>query len=464
MRSTAVSNIAPSLLDKMRLPKSGAKILAAVSGGIDSMVLLHALRALSRARRWRLTVAHFNHCLRDKESDKDELLVRKTASAMKLPCVTARANVREFAKESKLSIEMAARKLRHEFLAKTARQRNIKIVALAHHADDQVELFFLRLLRGTGGGGLAGMKWRSPSPVDREISLVRPLLHLGKAEIEELAKKNRIRYREDASNYSVDFLRNRIRHELLPLLRRHYQPALNKTILRLMEIVGAESELAGEMAALWNEGKEMALKAGDFSQLPEAVQREVLRSQLKQLGIAADFDLVEELRDSESGAVTVGANLSIFRDRKGRVQARESQAQTFDGHTLKIDAAAKGQVNFDGVQLRWQLRRNRGTKTFTASTAKTGAESFDAEKCGREIVLRHWQPGDRFQPIGLKSPKKLQDLFTNQKIPRERRPKLALAETRGEIFWVEGLRIAEDFKLTPRTKQVLRWNWRRTEV
>ena len=180
---------------------------------------------------------------------------------LKLPFVVARADVRKFTEKSKLSIEMAARKLRHEFLARVARERRISVVTLAHHADDQVELFFLRVLRGAGGEGLAGMKWRSPSPVDGRITLVRPLLDVTRAELREFARENRIRFREDATNARLDLPRNRVRNELLPLLRRRYQPALTRTILRLMEIVGAEAEVVGEMAQQW-----LGRRRGDESQ------------------------------------------------------------------------------------------------------------------------------------------------------------------------------------------------------
>ena len=234
-----------------RLLKRGQAVLVGVSGGLDSMTLLHALHKLSSRHRWRLTVAHFNHQLRGRSSDADEKLVRQTAAAMKLPFVAGRANVREFAQKSKLSVEMAARKLRHDFFARTAKERKIRVIALAHHADDQVELFFLRLLRGAGGEGLAGMKWRSPSPVDSKIMLVRPLLDATKAELRGFARENKIRFREDATNASLDLPRNRVRNELLPLLQRRYQPALTKTVLRLMEIVGAEADVVGEMARRW---------------------------------------------------------------------------------------------------------------------------------------------------------------------------------------------------------------------
>jgi len=170
-----------SNIERRDLLSPGQAVLVAVSGGMDSMVLLRSLKELSEKMCWNICVAHFNHQLRGRSSDADEKLVSKTAAALKLAFVAERADVKSFARKSKVSIEMAARKLRHEFFARTARDRNISTVALAHHADDQVELFFLRLLRGAGGEGLAGMKWQSPSPADKKIMLVRPLLDMTKA-------------------------------------------------------------------------------------------------------------------------------------------------------------------------------------------------------------------------------------------------------------------------------------------
>ena len=174
-----------SEIQNRQLLSRGQKILVAVSGGADSMVLLHALHSLAKENRWQISVAHFNHQLRGRASVADEKLVRVATKKLRLKFFGGGADVKAFAAQSKLSVEMAARKLRHEFLAKLAREQKISIVALAHHADDQVELFFLRLLRGAGGEGLAGMKWRSPSPADKSIVLVRPLLRFSKAELLE---------------------------------------------------------------------------------------------------------------------------------------------------------------------------------------------------------------------------------------------------------------------------------------
>jgi tRNA(Ile)-lysidine synthase len=433
------------------------KILVAVSGGVDSMVLLHLLKSLSSEQRWKLIVAHFNHCLRGRASDGDEAFVRQAAGAMELPFVSKRADVRKFAKGSKLSLEMAARKLRHEFFAKAARERKVKTVALAHHADDQVELFFLRLLRGAGGSGLAGMKWRSTSPVDKIISLVRPLLDLTKDELEQYAYENRIRYREDATNFEPDFLRNRIRNELLPLLHKYYQPALSKTVLRLMEIVGAEANVVEDIAQTW-----LGQEKRKFDLIPPAIQRQVLKLHLIELGVAADFDLVESLRRSANQPVTVFANLSVARDEQGNVHLREQQAPKFSENELAVPLSQTGAAVFGGARFKWRLMaQKRMQAPFVRAPKKPGVEFFDAGKMGKEIILRHWRAGDRLQPIGLKAPVKLQDLFTNQKIPRAQRHKLVVAETDGKIFWVEGLRISEHFKLTPQTKRQLIWQWKR---
>ncbi|MCX6896798.1 MAG: tRNA lysidine(34) synthetase TilS [Verrucomicrobia bacterium] len=433
------------------LPR-GARLLVAVSGGVDSMALLHLLHALAPAHGWRLTAAHFNHQLRGRSSDADERLVRVTAKKLSVPFVARRADVRRFAVAKKISIEMAARELRHGFLARTAQARKCSAVVLAHHADDQVELFFLRLLRGSGGEGLAGMKWHSPSPADAKVRLIRPLLDVAKADLERFARESKISFREDASNTSPDFLRNRIRGELLPLLRKNYQPALTRMVLRAMEIVGAEAEAVAAAARSANR---------NFARLPVAVQRRRLQQQLLAQGIAPEFELIESLRGAAGRAVTVSPGVRVSRDAAGVVRvakaARVGAKKTSAAQA--IDLRAAGGAVFAGAKISWRVEQQ---KTFTRPQPVTGREIFDADKVGAQIALRHWRAGDRFQPIGMAAAVKLQDLFVNAKIPRARRHGLIVATTvGGEIFWVEGLRLGERFKLDAATRRRLRWAWRR---
>jgi tRNA(Ile)-lysidine synthase len=451
-------------LASRRLLRDGQKILVAVSGGLDSMVLLRVLHQLAGPHQWKLTVAHFNHQLRGAAGDADERLVLQTARRLGWPAFAGRADVAKAAQAAGISLEMAGRKLRHDFLARTARRLRIPSIALAHHADDQVELFFLRLLRGTGGRGLAGMQWSNLSPSAASLKLVRPLLDQTKDALRKAAQALGACFSDDATNASLDIHRNRVRHELLPLLRKHYQPRLSERVLSLMELAGAEAEVASELAARWLAAKRRV----KFDRLPVAVQRQVVYMQLLRLGQSPDFDLVEKLRERVDERVAVGPEQWLTRDASGLVRAGKMVAAEFNSERLVIVLTSrKRQLEFGGLALKWEI------EVGTAQPAKRAAlmkycrgvpttEYFDADKVGRKVGLRHWQPGDRFQPIGMKSARKLQDLFTDLKVPRDQRhQRIVAATSQGEIFWVEGLRMAEGFKLGPGTVRRLQWQWRR---
>ena len=424
------------------------------------MVLLHVCRILAPRFGWKLLVAHFNHQLRGRASDADESFVRRVARDFKLPFVADRADVAGLARNSKLSLEMAARRLRHEFLARVAVKQKVPVVALAHHADDQVELFFLRLLRGAGTRGLAGMRWRAPSPVDRGVGLIRPLLDLTRRQLEQFAHERKIRFREDATNFTLDAQRNRIRNELLPLLQKRYQPGLTKTILRTMDIVGAESEWIEELSRKW-----LARKIPSFDRLPVAARRRILQLQLEDLNVPGDFDLIERLRIGSGQCVSIAPGISVSRNADGAVklQSRTAGELEFKRNELCIDlSCGAGKTVWDAVTFRWDLAGRRGADR---PAREKGCETFDADQVGGSITVRHWRPGDRFQPIGMKTSVKLQDLFTNAKISAEQRRNLTLAaSSSGEIFWVEKLRIGEKFKLTPQTRRRLVWRWRRPKA
>ena len=421
------------------------------------MVLLDVLHRLAQRQDWKLVVGHFNHQLRGAESDADEQLVKQTAKRLGLRCVVARGDVKGVARKMKISVEMAARELRHAFFARAAARRGIPTLALAHQADDQVELCFLRLLRGAGGEGLGGMKWLGPAPVAQHLKLIRPLLDRRKVELLAHAQAQGLAFREDASNASLDHLRNRVRHELLPLINEQFGPASAPTILRAMEIIGAEAELGAETARRWLASRRRVR----FERLPVAVQRQCLRQQLRQLGVASEFELVERLRESAGQPVTTAPGCVVCRNADGLVRRQRSSTPQFNVTELAVELnPAGGTATFAGASFSWAFEPvARGE---ARPRAAPGCEYLDAELVGARVRLRHWRAGDRFRPFGMTQAVKLQDAFVNVKIPREQRHRLVVAATADDrIFWVEGLRISEQFKLDKSTTRRLKWRWQR---
>ncbi len=429
--------------------------MVAVSGGVDSMVLLDVLRQLAEVDGFMIAVAHFNHQLRGRASELDEKLVQKYCAQHGLRFEAGRGDVKALAKEKKISIEMAARELRLNFLRKTAKRLKCGQVVLAHHADDQVELFFIRLFRGSGGDGLAGMEWLGNFPGAKELKLVRPLLDLEKAQLLEYAKQQQVPYREDATNQDAEIQRNRIRNKLVPYITSQFGRATMSAVSRTMEVVGAEADLVKQQAVGWLGSN----RRKSFERLHLAVQRQVIRQQLWGLGVQDSFDLVEALRGQAGIWVQVDAETFLCRQPSGLVEQRAPQDAAFHQGERECEMVeALGVVKFAALGITWE--RSKAPKRFTKPKRVNGLEVFDAEKVGRVFKLRHWQAGDRFQPLGMPQPVKLQDWFVNRKVPMERRRQLVVAETEdGRIFWVEGERIGEQFKLDKASRQRLKWQW-----
>jgi tRNA(Ile)-lysidine synthase len=457
-------NQVESDIRRYRLFAQGQSILLAVSGGVDSMVLVDLLSRLASAHKWRLVLAHYNHQLRGKAGKKDEALVRETGQRMNLEVVAGKGNTQRFSRQKHISVEMAARQLRHRFLVQAARDRGIQTVATAHHADDQVELFFLRLLRGAGGAGLSGMNRRDPSPEDPAIQLVRPLLDQPKECILDYAQSAGLAFHDDATNRQSDFMRNRIRNDLLPLLENKYQPALRNVVLRSMEIIREENHWVEQSARSWLTRK----RRSAFHRLAVALQRQCLQLQLRDWGVGPEFDLIEQLRLNPDVAVEFQGGKRFRRSQDGTVHYLTLGTAPFaDPTKITLDPSktSKGKVEFQETDIGWEiLPANLSVPpqkpAGSGSGSGSGCDYFDADKLAFPITLRHWQPGDRFQPIGMGHAAKLQDLFVNLKVPRAERHKRIVALTAAQdIFWVEGLRIGEKFKLDNRTVRCLKWVW-----
>jgi tRNA(Ile)-lysidine synthase len=438
--------------------------LVAVSGGLDSRVLLGALASVAPRHGWRLVVAHFNHRLRGADADADERFVADLAARHGLPFALGSADVAA-GREPGESPESAARRFRHAFLARAAREHGCDRIALGHHEDDQVELFLLRLLRGAGGEGLSGMAEREVSPADSGVSLVRPLLGFSRARLEEVAVACGWEWRVDASNRDPAVPRNRIRHELVPLLRARYQPALERVLLREQTLLRDQALVIGELADTWLRGE----AERGFGELSTAIQREVIRQQLIAQRLEPGFELIETLRTRPLHPIQVDPARRVICDASGRVAITGNGAvdQEFSpAEAALVFEGTSGSLVFAGVRFDWELRENDSALGAGLEEQGTGMgrEIMDAASVGTAVRLRHWRAGDRFRPIGLKGSAKLQDLFTNQRVPAwERRRRVVMESAEGEILWVEGLRLGERVRVTPATCRRLVWRWCRSE-
>ncbi len=400
----------------------GRRLIAGISGGADSVALLQAFHALDIP----CTAAHLNHQLRGDAADGDEAFVRALAEQLGIPLKVKRVDVGQLARQTGSSIEMAARQARHEFFA----EFGDAVIALAHHADDQIETFILKLARGAGPEGLSGM------PVFQQLdglTIFRPLLDLRRPDILRWLETNRTAWREDASNADESFLRNRVRHTVLPMLQNELNPQIGGAILRTMEILRAENEFIDEASGFAVHGTK--LDASSTMEQPCAIRRRIIRKWLFQQGAeTASFETVDKILKLMAGGK--GTSVHELNDRQRVVV--EYGVPRFEQDAFRASGPS------------WRLTTEPSTGWVrddsrigdAAAEASVSAEKLD----GRALAVRTVQPGDRMAPLGMAGTRKLQDILTDLKIPKMRRPELPVVVCGAEIVWLPGYRIARGWE------------------
>lgn len=434
----------------------GARILVAVSGGADSVALLYLLHQLAPAMQWRLGVAHLNHKLRGRDAEGDEQFVGSLAKTLELPFHRRRKDVAKAARPRKQSIEMAARDIRYGFFADLVARHGYDAVALAHTRDDQAETLLLRLLRGSGMAGLGAM-----APVARVGGLLlwRPLLDVSKGALIGYLRKRGVTWREDASNDDATYLRNRVRHELMPLLRDRFNPNIATTLARTADLLHEDDAVLNELAredvqgCTAEDGRTLEVKR--LQQLSRARLRRVLLNWLLDAGVEAappDFDVIERL-------------CALCRSVKGTaevpVQGAVRAVRTYGRLALsgRLKAGWSGGPSRHKVKVPGRtIIREQGVRVFTRWTH--GYERPEREHCGRlpaetwlsakamgraALYIRSRKDGDRFAPLGMRGAKKVQDIFVDEKVPREERDAVPLVVCRNQIVWIPGFRVARDW-------------------
>lgn len=446
-------------IDKYRLIQPGSRILAACSGGPDSLALVHMLHSLKTAYGFSLAVAHVNHMLRP-EAKEEADFVANFAQDLGLECWVTAIDVPAFRQANKISsLEEAARLIRYQYLRSKAADWGGAQIATGHHRDDQVETVLLNFLRGAGSGGLRGMQ-----PLNRDI--VRPLLAVSRQEIEEYCERHKLMPRYDSSNFSTDYRRNLIRLELLPTLEKNYNPAIREALWRQSLLAGDEHEyIRAEAAKLWGSvascrDNGVVIDSKVLAAIPIALQRELIRQGIEKkrgdlTGIS--FVHVEKLLTMAISG-TVGSILTLPKE----IVARKTYTSLVleDGDAGKA-RAARGTA-FTPLELTIPGRTVIGGYIISSDVVTTlslnkgsNFAAFDLEKLSLPIVVRSRLPGDRFRPLGLNGRKKLKEFFIDLKVPEALRDQVPIIVDQQEILWVASYRQSEHGKVTGETKKIL---------
>lgn len=431
----------------------GELILAAVSGGPDSVAMLHALHTHSSELGISLHVAHINHEIRGEQSNLDEEFVRKLAQMLRLPITIGHANVPAMCAELHVGVEEAARIARHAFLRKTAESICANKIAIAHTADDRAETILLNILRGCGIDGLGAMQ-----PIDGLIA--RPLIETYRCDIDAYISKHALPYRIDETNLDTTFARNRVRHELIPSLEREFNPAIKSALNRLGEIAASQSNLMRSLSesALHEIARLDGLDGSLFANLPEAIQFQIVRREIEKLkGDLSDVTF-EQIR-SIVASVTQGNEFTftlptgrIYASYKGGIlrffcQNEPDQASSFE-QALKIPG--KAYIPEIGLTLNCAIIDNPTMQKLSIDEAM-----IDTSSVVGTLRVRNMKPGDHIVPLGMTGKKKLQDVFVDKKIPRQKRAKVAVVADDEKILWVVGIVSSETGKITKATKKAI---------
>ena len=428
-------------IEANKLFSPGDTILVGVSGGIDSVVLLDLLDKAD----YSIGLAHCNFRLRANDSDADQALVESLARKYDKPLYKISFDTKEYAGKNGISIEMAARELRYNWFEEIRFKHHYNWIVVAHHRDDQLETFFLNLARGTGLSGLTGMK-----PVNGKV--IRPLLFASRKEIEQYRLENHLDFREDASNESFEFQRNKIRHKILPLMEElnpSFRDGLIKTMSNLQDVNKihlAEIDYAWERVAI-RKGKDYFISIAELKLLDPLST--YLYQFLKPFHFNSDVvnDIVLSL-DSTSGKQFLSWSHRLVRDRDSLIitllELDNSKTHYLDATCKEISHPVKMKVSILERKYKFQI----------PDSANIGC--IDLDKIQFPLIIRRWQNGDYFKPLGMSGIKKLSDFFIDQKMSLPEKENTWILANGEQVVWIIGIRLDDRYKITPGTKNILK--------
>jgi len=426
-------------IEQNNLFTHNSKILAAVSGGMDSVLMAHLLKASG----FSFGIAHCNFQLRGDEATADQQFVKQLAAQLNTPFHTVNFDTKKYAAEMKISIQMAARELRYQWFGKISQQSGYDVISLAHHQNDVIETILLNLTRGTGIAGLHGI-------LPKNGNLVRPLLFLNRDEIEEIVNLNKLDYVEDSSNTSAKYARNKIRLEVIPKLKELNSKLENTFEQNLKHFRNLEILLEQKLDEL---KKELFIAHGDEIHISIETVKKLHPQSLLLFGLLREYGFnestVEDIISSltkHSGRVFETDGFMLILDRKDLILSKKQGVLIEE---IMI-GNADHEVNYNDYRL--NILHDDAPLIIKDNPMAT---SIDADLLVYPLKLRSWQQGDSFRPLGMKTQQKLSDFFVHNKIPVHQKKDIPLlVNGNNDIIWVGGYRPDERYKVSKKTKKV----------
>jgi tRNA(Ile)-lysidine synthase len=448
-------------VEKYRMLQEGDRVIVGVSGGVDSVVLLHVLMILRDEYDLSLVVAHLDHGIRGEESRREGDFVRDLARGMSLPFEAAEADVPALAKKQRITLQEAAREVRYRYYEETRKKYNAQRVATGQTADDQAETILMRVIRGTGLRGLKGI------PPVRGGVYIRPLIETSRQEVERFASNKGLSFVTDSSNIKDIYLRNKVRHDLIPHLEREYNPSIRVGLNRMATILSreddyldrkAEEAMAGLMKG---SGEEFSLDIPRLTAFHEALWFRILQKALARV-LGGDLrsiktvhlDGICRLLAHRAPNKVLCLPQGIYAEKRyTELFIRRGRLPTVFPFEYIVDAPGVTILGGLGKKLVTRIER---AKQGILMDVDSKVAHLDDDKLLHPLILRSLEEGDRFIPLGMKGHKKLKDFFIDSKVPKALRRRIPLLVSAGDIVWVVGYRISERFKFTEGSKRLLK--------
>ncbi len=435
---------------------AGDTVLVGVSGGADSVALLTGLHKLAPNIGFKLVVAHLNHDLRDEESDTDMAFVEALCATLGVSFFSEKVDVFARATDDGISLEMAARAERYEFFVRAANHFKTKLVATAHTADDQAETVLLKLARGAGIDGLSGISHKA---VRDGICLIRPLLGISRKQLVAFIEDENQSWREDSSNNDTAFLRNRVRHELLPWLKNNLNSSIKETLCRTADILRDEAIWLDKLCCrlLKKYSDKDGLNTRGLQKEPIAARRRVLRLWLGTSGVSIDklsFQLIQRADELLCKNNEGSRSVQLF---DGALLTRQYDKLLFELNTDKvvhnsfcIEVKVPFEIILEEISIRICAKISSGIikKKLGAVGELPATGSVSLATIGNKpLFVRSWRAGDRMKPLGINGTQKLQDIFVNEKVPVKQRERIPVVECGDEIIWIPNFRVARGWEV-----------------